>query len=262
MVSARFGIALVLCLAVVAAASDALESGGARHILVAPSVPVDDAFMKYLLSKPGMPPQLRANFSRQAVEAYFDMPNKRVQAEGLAHLPPLKEGEDGGGGSIDPKVLEMIGKALWDMVKSGKSTVDATTDYGGAVPAGSDWQQMSHWQERIWSEPIPQMRYVWHNAFGNQVVFNWFWSWNYNGRYQNAGQYIALGTAVPLLIDASWGYDVKARVSVSTPLNYGKSHVVSGVTFQLVIDVTNWRGGSEKVTHICVLKGDGSGSAT
>jgi len=259
MAATRVGIAVVLCLA--AAALAAAESG-ARFYQIAPSVPVDDAFMLYLQAQPGMPAQLRNNFSRAAVEAYFDMPAKRVMADGVAHLPPVKEGEDGGGGKIDPKVLEMIGKALWDMIKSGKSTVDATSDYGGAVPEGADWHSMSHWQERIWAEPVPQLRYAWHNEFGNQVVINWFWSWNYGGRYQNAGQYVTLGTAIPNLIDVSWGYDVKVKVSVSNPVNYGKSSVVSGVTFQLIIDVSNWRGGSERVVHLAVLKGDGSATLT
>jgi len=250
-------VAVALCLAALASAESS-----SRSYRVAPSVAVDDAFMQYLMSKPGMPAQLKANFTRAAVEAYFDMPPKRLESEAVAHLPPMKVGEDGGGGKIDPEVLKLVGKAIWDLLQSGKSVVDSNTDYGGAVPEDADWKQMSHWQNRIWSEAIPQMHYAWHNTFGNQVVFNWYWVWNYNGRYQGKGKYMNLGTAIPLLIDCSWGYDIKAKVSASNPSNFGTDETVSGVNFQLSIDVTNWRGGSERIVHVVVLKGDGTGTST
>jgi len=254
----------VLCLvAATLVAAEPLQ----RSFRVAPSVPVDDAFLRMLMTKPGMPKELRANFTKEAVEAYFDMGAKFKSGNEAAATTPsdpnMKAAAVGAGegGKIDPAVIAAIGKHLWEMVKNNKATVDTQSDYGGVIPEGATWQTMSSWQERVWADPIPQMKYVWHNSFGNQVVFNWYWTWNYNGAYQDVGHYVTLATALPSLLEVSWGYDVKAKVLVSNPLNYGTTkNIVAGVSLQLQIDVSNWRGGVERVVHIATLKGDGSGT--
>jgi hypothetical protein len=271
---------LLVCFAVTAVTADLVGVYRTPN-----KIPVDDEFMKLLLSRPGMPEQLRANFTKENVEAYFEMSNivrsqlsevrTRVDAihHGMSHSMDMGDGTKmsahqgtryGEGTDlkgIDLNAIILVGKAAWELVKEGKSTVDTKSDYCGALPKDVSFSQMSHWQDRFWNEPIPQMRYTWHNILGNQVIMTWYWTWRYHGAYLNKGAYVTVATAIPSKIETNWGYHLNARISASDPVNYGTmDYPIAGVTMQLTIDVTNYRGGSERVVHIATLRGDGSGT--
>lgn len=179
---------------------------------------------------------------------------------------PLPQGEGPGipeGGAPpagrDPLVLldriVNLGLKLWKIVEENRPVVDVRSQYANALPQGvPDWSALSGWgrpeatvyalrAKNLYGVTVVNLRYMVQRTKG--------------GSYEGKGRYLHAVSAVPLRVDAAWGYRVALRAEAPSVANVGTSEdPVAGMVLNLtwVIDtvVKHSQG-----TAVYYLQGDG-----
>jgi hypothetical protein len=158
--------------------------------------------------------------------------------------------------TIDPAVVWQIGKDIWEFVEDNKPVVNYTSDWTGVVPKGVEaWTEMSNWN--TYSSPAYDIKFV--NGLGMTLTeFEWVWKYEYGGKYNGVGAYIANAGASLNKIYAMTSEHVDVEVTSLNPFNYGTTaNPIGGVD----ISVKMTSSGIFKKTIVgcqVTVKGDGT----
>ncbi|MEF3279388.1 MAG: hypothetical protein K6357_00240 [Elusimicrobiota bacterium] len=116
-----------------------------------------------------------------------------------------------------------IAEKMWNMVVSNKPAVNVESKYAVALPKGvSDAVELSGW-----SKPKTYLiSFYFENLYGVDVInVSYKVTYVYGGNYNGKGKYLAAVWAIPVSIDAMWGFSFNMSASVpdSTVVNVGSS---------------------------------------
>jgi hypothetical protein len=161
---------------------------------------------------------------------------------------------------IDPSVIIEIGKDAWQFIKDNTPVVNASLDWGGAVPKGvKSWTSLAGWKDQQSKEYMFRFKSI---VGSTLTEFKFVFSWKYNGRLQNAsdaGVYVSLGGITAKKIYAYLTEHINVDVKILGATNYGKpgGPVIGGI--DVLVSLTSC-GYFEKTTVQCnvELKGDGT----
>lgn len=163
-----------------------------------------------------------------------------------AQLPP-----------IDPAQISEIGKEVYQAVQDNQPTIDLSTDWAGAVPAGiDDWTSMKGWQGPSSSVPF----YLeFKNGLGAKLTrFDWTFAWKWGGSYNGTGQYVTQAGINIIGVYAYLTEHIDVKVTSQKPLNYGSAEAPIG-GLDITVSITS-HGLFEKTTKACTMtvRGDGT----
>lgn len=148
-----------------------------------------------------------------------------------------------------------LGEKLWELIVANKPVVNVSSQRISVLPANQqDWRQMEQWQ-------VPASKtYVFEakNGFGMTVIKHAYTlTFNYGGKFQGKGSYLANATIIPSEIDVLWGYTLNSKVIVAEPVNLGTlENQIPGVELQIKWSIDTVVKHSEQSSSYFV-RGDG-----
>lgn len=125
-----------------------------------------------------------------------------------------------------------FGKKVWEVVVENKPVVNVQTQSVTVLPNNKKlWSQMSGWRGPRGAAYVIQAV----NGFGTTVIDTKYTvTYNYGGKLNGKGDYIANATIVPSLVSVGWGYTYNSSVSVGDIVNVGSvDSPIPGVDLQL-----------------------------
>lgn len=153
-----------------------------------------------------------------------------------ANVNPFDIVEEVGGVALDPSSITAwvtLGKKIWDIVVANKPVVNVETQKVSVLPqAQTDWRKMSNWSPRPFAKT-----YVLEakNAYGARVIKHAYTvAFNYGGKYNGRGAFLANATIIPSQVEVAWGYKLNSKVVVGEAVNTGDlDNPVPGVNLEL-----------------------------
>lgn len=149
-----------------------------------------------------------------------------------------------------------MGKALFEVVKAGKPSLNVAVDVANALPKGMEcWMSLANYSiPRAENKTI-----VIRNALDmtvvrltNKVI------WLPGGSYNNQGKYIGYATIVPADVFVGWGWSMDARVSAGSVFNRGSAdQPVAGMNMNMTYRVETPFSTSES-TQSYFIDGEGN----
>jgi len=157
---------------------------------------------------------------------------------------------------IDPATLELIGKAIWQIIIDNKPQSSANLVQNAVLPAGTTWSDLEGFVAYRW----PNFAWTQENLYGVKVVeFDWEWDWQCKGSYNGIGAYLQNAGAFEKDLYVAWGYTVNVGMSVLNPANIGsKANPIAGAQMSLSMDVSTL---VNKLTSTCKVELNGDCSS-
>jgi len=126
-----------------------------------------------------------------------------------------------------------LGKKVWEIVVANKPVVNVQTQKVSVLPqAQTDWRLMSNWNARPYAKT-----YVIEavNGFGMKVIKHAYTvAFNYGGKYNGKGAFIANATMIPSQVEVAWAYTLNSKVVVGEAVNTGAvDSPVPGINLEL-----------------------------
>lgn len=148
-----------------------------------------------------------------------------------------------------------LGLKLWKVVEDNRPVVDVRTQYANALPQGvPDWSSLSGWERP--EATVYALRAK--NLYGVTVVnLRYMVQRTRGGSYGGKGRYLHAVSAVPLRVEAAWGYRVTLSAEAPSVANVGTSEdPVAGMVLNVgwAVDTVLKSG---RGTAVYYLQGDG-----
>lgn len=120
-------------------------------------------------------------------------------------------------GEITPWIT--LGDKIFEMIKANRPVANISVKRLSVVPiAQQDWAQMEYWQGPM----TKTYELVYKNMYGMSVVNHRYTiAFNYEGKYNGAGHYIANATVIPGMVNVSWGFSLTSKVEFGDAVNMG-----------------------------------------
>jgi hypothetical protein len=125
--------------------------------------------------------------------------------------------------AMDPSSITAwvtLGKKVWEIVVANKPVVNVSTQKVSVLPqAQTDWRRMSNWNPRPFAKTyVIEAR----NGFGASVIkHSYTVAFNYGGKYNGKGAFLANATIIPSKVEVAWGYKLNSKVVVGDAINTG-----------------------------------------
>jgi hypothetical protein len=135
----------------------------------------------------------------------------------------------------DPTNIEAwitLGDKAWQVVMANKPVSNVTTKRVSVLPQSQqDWTGMDSWQGPAHKTYVVEAK----NLYGISVVSHVYTlAFNYGGKINGKGQFLANATIIPSNVQVAWGYTLNSGVDVGETLNMGaKDSPTPGVDLQL-----------------------------
>ncbi|MEK7357995.1 MAG: hypothetical protein AAB250_16210 [Bdellovibrionota bacterium] len=126
-----------------------------------------------------------------------------------------------------------LGKKVWEIVVANKPVVNVSTQKVSILPqAQTDWRLMSNWNPRPFAKTyVIEAR----NGYGMKVIKHAYTvAFNYGGKYNGRGAFLANATIIPSQIEVAWGYKLNSKVQVGEAVNTGDlDSPIPGINLEL-----------------------------
>jgi hypothetical protein len=181
-------------------------------------------------------------------------------------FPGSYPGSYGGSGGYSPTSGSMwdpfniqswitIGERLWKIVVDNQPQTNVVTKRVSVLPiAQQDWLQMENWHDPI----VKSYEIVSKNLWGMHVVeFRYTVSYNYGGKFNGTGAFLANATVIPVRLSAIWGFKADVDGDAGEAVNMGtRDNPTAGVDIGV-----RWKFGSvltkREGRDVFFLKGNG-----
>lgn len=143
---------------------------------------------------------------------------------------------DLGAVAMDPSSITAwvtLGKKVWEIVVANKPVVNVSTQKVSVLPqAQTDWRLMSNWSARPFAKTyLIEAK----NGYGASVIKHAYTvAFNYGGKYNGKGAFLANATIIPSKVEVAWGYKLNSKVIVGDAVNTGDlDNPVPGINLEL-----------------------------
>jgi len=112
-----------------------------------------------------------------------------------------------------------MAETTWKIIEAGRPSADITRSTANAVPAVSDWTNLTNTQGPMWISRHRQIQYLWPFEDYLHVDVKIVLNWEYGARYRGGGAYIPnVWVEVPECY-AGWPWDVNVGLTARNPTN-------------------------------------------
>lgn len=195
--------------------------------------------------------------------ASLDLPSLPAAAPGLPTLPGTGSvigdiGKAVTGGVLDINSVQSwitLGEKIWQLIEKNRPVANVKSQRVSVLPiAQQDWQQMESWQAPMVKSYVIEAK----NLFGVTCVQQTYaLAFNYGGKYQGKGAYLANATIIPSQVNVLWGYTLNSSVEVGQAVNVSsKDNPIPGIDLQMGWSIETTFKHAEQHTSYFV-RGDG-----
>lgn len=125
-----------------------------------------------------------------------------------------------------------LGQKVWQVIVDNKPVANVSTQRVSVLPmAQQDWAQMESWQ----GPAVKSFTIEAKNLYGATVMSHRYTvAFNYGGKYNGTGNFLANATIIPTEVSVSWGFTLNSQVEVGTVLNVAtKANPTAAVDMQV-----------------------------
>ena len=173
----------------------------------------------------------------------IDVPaeHRRFFSELADRVPTFQETAPGSKFSI-PNPMDIgnwvnLGKQIWDIITGLAGTMKIEPMVGvGVVPegAGSSFTAMSGWKT---AKPKSYRMEI-QGQFANAFRFQYTVGYNYGGKHQGKGQFLANVAVVPFDAKCGWTWNCVATVNVGSAINVGTDdEPVAAIPLNMIVNI-------------------------
>jgi hypothetical protein len=148
-----------------------------------------------------------------------------------------------------------LGEKIFDLIKANEPVANVSTKTVSVLPiAQQNWSQMEYWQ----GPARRSFEMDFKNGYGMVVARHAYTiSFNYGGKLNGAGHYIANATVVPTDVEVGWGFTLNSSVEISDAVNVNSSaDPIPSLTIQVHWAVSSFASRSQS-TAMFDIRGDG-----